>query len=161
MSITVKVVTALIVLTVALTGGAIVKNQVPLGDPPGLIKRLIVYLTRNSARTVSGHVLPELRPRTYPLPPDRTLDLTARAAEAAGWRITGKDAARHELDAVVSTPWLRFKDDVHVSLIEAPDGGTVVEVTSRSRVGRADFGANIAHVMELYDRLDALVRQPR
>ena len=157
MSTAVKIVAALIVLGVALMGGAIVKNKVPLTEPPGLVKRLMIYLTGNSARTRADHELPELRPRTYPLPADRLLGLTAQAAKEAGWRVAGMDAERHELHAIVTTDWLRFKDDVYVALESAPRHGTIVKIVSRSRVGRADFGANIAHIRALHRRLDALV----
>lgn len=153
-----KIIAILIAIAVALTGGVIAANRVPLTDPPGLVKRLVTYLTRNTARTSPDHELPELRTRVYALPPDRAFHLTLRAVESAGWRVVDRDPGADEIHAVVTTPWLRFRDDVNIALTEAPDGGTRVEVESRSRLGRADFGANIAHVMELYGRLDALAR---
>lgn len=145
----------LIALAVVLSGGAIVRNGVPLAEPPGPVKRLVIYLTRNTARTRAGHELPELRSRTYRLPLEQALELAARAAVDAGWDLVEVDAGRNSLHAVVTTPWLRFKDDVHATASEAPGGGTLVEIESRSRVGRADYGANIAHIIELYRRLDA------
>lgn len=156
MSMVLKILCSATVLAAALAVGAVVKNQVPLTDPPGLVKRLTVYLTRNSAHTGPGHPLPELRSRVYALPADRVFELAVQAAEDAGWCIVDRDAAGRGLRAVVSTPWLGFKDDVQVTLGESPERGTGVEVESRSRVGRADFGANIAHIVELYRRLDAL-----
>ena len=159
MSTALKIVAALIVLAVALMGGAIVKNKVPLAEPPGLFKRLKIYLTSNSARTRAGHELPELRSRTYPLPADRLLPLAAQAVEDAGWRIEGKNAGRHRLHAVATTEWLGFKDDLRIALEAAPHGSTLVTIQSRSRIGRADFGANIAHIVALHRRLDALVEE--
>jgi uncharacterized protein (DUF1499 family) len=153
-----KIIAVLIAFAVALTGGAIAANRVPLTDPPGLVQRLVTYLTRNTARTSPDHELPELRTRVYALPPDRALDLTLRAVENAGWRVVDAKPGSNEIHAVVATPWLRFRDDVNITLTEAPGGGTRVQVESQSRVGRADFGANIAHVMELYRRVDAIVR---
>lgn len=153
---TAKIVALVIALVVVLMGGAIIKNKVPLTERPGLVKRLTIYLTRNTARTRTDHELPELRSRVYSAPPVRVLELAARAAETAGWTPLEVDAARYALHAVVATPWLRFKDDVHVILKEVQDDRTLVEIESRSRIGRADYGANIAHVMELHRRLDAL-----
>lgn len=153
-----KIIAILMAIVVALTGGAIAGNRVPLTDPPGLVKRLVIYLTRNTARTSPDHELPELRTRVYALPPDRTFDLALRAVNDAGWRVVDAIPDRNEIQAVVATPWLRFRDDVEVALTAAPGGGTRVQVASRSRNGRADFGANIAHVMALYGRLDAMTR---
>lgn len=147
-----------IALGALLMGGAIVKNRVPLTEPPGLVKRLTSYLTRNAARTRAGHEFPELRSRSYDLPAHRVLALTVRAARRAGWTVAGVDADRRGMDAVVVTRWLRFRDDVRVTLRETGGGGTLVEVESRSRLGRADYGANIAHIIELHRRLDELVK---
>lgn len=156
MSMLLKIVSLTIVFAAVLAGGAVVKNQVPLTDPPGLVKRLAIYLTRNSARTRADHELPELRSRAYALPPQRVFELAVQAAQDAGWRIVDRDAGGRNLRVVASTPWLRFKDDIHIALGEAPEGGTATAIESRSRVGRADFGANIAHIIELHRRLDAL-----
>lgn len=143
-------------LAVVLSVGAIIRNGVPLAEPPGPAKRLIIYLTRNTASTRDGHELPELRPRTYGLPPERTLELAKKAAAEAGWDPVDVDTGRHTLHAVVTTPWLRFKDDVRATARAAPGGGTLLKIDSRSRLGRADYGANIAHIIELHRRLDAL-----
>lgn len=156
MSITLKIVAAGAFLVLALAGGAIVKNRVPLTEPPGLVHRLLLYLSANSARTRIDHELAELRTRVAPHPPARTLELVARAAESAGWQVTTVDSGRHELHAVVSTPLLGFRDDVRVSLSATGTDASLVQVESQSRVGRADFGANLAHIMELYRRLEAL-----
>lgn len=153
-----KIIAVLMAFAVALTGGAIAGNRVPLTEPPGLVKRLVTYLTRNTARTSRDHELPELRTRVYDLPTDRAFDLTLRAVENAGWRVVDGNPDRNEINAVVATPLLRFKDDINIGLTEGPRGSTWVQVESRSRVGRADFGANIAHIMELYGRLDSLAR---
>jgi len=156
MSMTIKILTALSALLAALAGGAIINNGVPLIEPPGLARRLAIYLTSNSARTHADHELPELRTRVYPLPPERALELVTRAANGAGWRIADLDDDRNRLHAVVITPWFRFQDDVRITLEKAGNNATAVQVTSQSRIGRADFGANIAHVMELHRGLDAL-----
>jgi len=151
-----KILFVLAIAVVALAGGAILKNGVPLTEPPGLAKRLATYLSRNTARTRLDHEFPELRSPRYALPRHRVHDLVIRAARDAGWRIIDTVPERGSIHAVVATPWLRFRDDVRISLEEGPDGSTLVQVESRSRLGRADFGANIAHVKTLHRRLDAL-----
>lgn len=156
MSLTIKILAALFAFVTALAGGAIIANGVPLTEPPGPARRLAIYLTSNSARTHADHELPELRTRVYPLPPERALELVTRAANGAGWRIADLDDERNRLHAVVTTPWFRFQDDVRITLQKAGNNATAVQVTSQSRIGRADFGANIAHIMTLHRRLDAL-----
>lgn len=158
MMVLVKALLAALILVVVLGAGAIIKNGVPLTEPPGLVHRLIVYLSRNSARTTPDHELPELRTRSYPMAVDRVLPAAEGAVEELGWRLENIDRDAARLDAVVTTPWLRFKDDVRIRLERAPAGGTRVQVASRSRVGRADFGANISHIIGYYEALGARLR---
>lgn len=151
----IKTLLALLLLVVILAGGAIAGNKVPLWRPPGPLARLVVYLSRNSAETRPDHDFPELRTRSYHTPRKQMLARIKAAIGGLGWRIQADESDPYSVHAVVSTPLLRFKDDVYVTLREAAGGGTAVHIASRSRVGRADFGANIGHIMALDKALGA------
>ena len=155
MTLLLKTVAVLVALAVVLACGAIVGNHVPILAPPGPVERAVVYLTMNSARTRPGHDFPELRTRSYKPSRDEMFDRIERVMTAMGWKLQRADRSEYAIDAVVSTPLLGFKDDVHVTLEPGADKGTLVDVSSHSRVGRGDFGANIAHIMALYDALGA------
>jgi uncharacterized protein (DUF1499 family) len=143
------------VAAVVLACGAIIGNRVPVLAPPGPVERLRVYLSTNSARTRPRHEFPELRTRGYKLSRDETFDRIERVITEMGWKLQRTDRSDYTIDAVVSTPLLGFKDDVHVMLKSTADKGTLVDVASHSRVGRGDFGANIAHIVALYNALEA------
>jgi uncharacterized protein (DUF1499 family) len=64
----------------------------------------------------------------------------------AGWRVVGDDVAAGRLEAIATTRWLRFKDDVVVRLRDRPEGGTRVDVRSKSRIGRSDLGTNARRI---------------
>ena len=49
------------------------------------------------------------------------------------------------IEAVATTRWFGFKDDVVVRLTPAA-GGARVDVRSKSRVGRSDVGANAKRI---------------
>lgn len=68
---------------------------------------------------------------------------------ARGWRLAGDDEQAGRLEAVATTPVLRFKDDVVVRVTREPDGRTRVDVRSKSRFGRSDFGTNARRVRAL------------
>lgn len=159
MTLLLKKVAALVVLAavlvVILACGAIIGNRVPILAPPGPIERLRVYLSTNSARTRPRHEFPELRTRSYQRSRDETFDRIERAITEMGWKLRRSDRSDYTIDAVVSTPLLGFKDDVHVVLRSSADKSTLVDVASHSRVGRGDFGANIAHIVALYKALEA------
>ena len=59
------------------------------------------------------------------------------------------------LYAQCRTRWLKFTDDVELSLDEA---GGVIQVRSASRLGRKDFGVNRARVEALRARFDQAPR---
>jgi hypothetical protein len=148
-----KTVLALLLLIVAVSSIAIIKNGVPIIAPPGPVERLLTYLSKNTAATRADHGWPELRTRAYRLPADELLGRVASAAGDLGWKIEKRDTATGELHAVVSTPWLGFKDDVR-AVVEPSDNLTRLQVTSRSRIGRADYGANAGHIIALYEALE-------
>jgi len=150
----------LIVLPVlAAAGVAIVRDSVSLVDPPGPIKRLLTYLGTNSARTRPNHPFPELRTRVYPLAAEPLAESARQATADLGWRAE-QTGDPHKLHAVAVSPWLRFRDDISIELQAAGQARTRVHIASRSRLGRADFGANIRHIADYYDALTARAGRP-
>ncbi|NWG71832.1 MAG: DUF1499 domain-containing protein [Parvularculaceae bacterium] len=58
------------------------------------------------------------------------------------------------IEAVLTTLWFGFKDDFIVRLAPA-EGGTRIDVRSKSRVGGSDLGANAARVRKFLAAMDA------
>lgn len=132
--------------------GGIVLNNPPIQTPPGFGKRLLTYLTMNTAETRHNHRFPELEIRCYPLPPTGLFTRVEHALAMLGWNIVTADQQQLSLHAVVETALLKFKDDIKIQLVNAPCG-TELHIHSSSRVGRGDLGANTRHVMDLYTAL--------
>lgn len=132
--------------------GALILNNVPLGTPPGLVRRLRTYLTRNVAETRANHPFPELELPYVPIAPGPLFTRLELTVELLGWELTETDARHHRLHAVVETPLLKFKDDVTVQL-EATNRGTAIHIKSSSRVGKGDLGANTRHILDLLNML--------
>lgn len=137
---------------------ALVSNGAKLFAPPGWSTRLATYLTRNAVDTRADHPFPELRTMSFEHPPSRVSGALAQALEELGWRVTRADPDAGRWQAVVRTPLLGFRDDVTIVLDRGGDGGTTLDVHSRSRVGRADLGANRAHVLALEEAVHGTLR---
>ncbi|MDD3448060.1 MAG: DUF1499 domain-containing protein [Gammaproteobacteria bacterium] len=148
---------ALLLGGLLLAAGALLLNRLPWDQPPGTAARLAAYLGGNSAATDPASDFPELRPPRYDIPPEALHAAVVRAVERLGWETSGRDDGKLLLAAVVITPLLRFRDDVVIRAERAPGGGSLLTARSASRVGRADFGANTRHLLDLFAAVDGIV----
>ena len=78
---------------------------------------------------------------------------TLAVARELGWEIIAADPAGGRFDAVDTTLWFGFKDDVTVRVAAAPGGGSRVDVRSKSRVGVSDVGANAKRIRSFRAKL--------
>jgi uncharacterized protein (DUF1499 family) len=95
---------------------------------------------------------PELRPVELSLPPRAAFERSLTAAEALGWEVTWSDPEAGAFEAREVSPIFRFVDDVRVR-VRASGTGSVVDLRSKSRVGRGDLGANAARIRAFAERL--------
>lgn len=73
-----------------------------------------------------------------------------------GWDIAAVVPEEGRIEATAMTPWFAFKDDVVIRVrSDGPD--TIVDVRSKSRVGRGDAGVNAARIRAFRDALQAKV----
>jgi uncharacterized protein (DUF1499 family) len=97
---------------------------------------------------------PDLAPIAVALPPSEVLARVGRIFEDSGWRVTRTDPASGSVEGTDTSKIFLFVDDIVVRVRPA-DGGSVVDVRSKSRVGRGDLGANAARIRKLRDCLTA------
>jgi hypothetical protein len=112
-------------------------------------------------RTAQRGAYAGLTPIVTDLPPLEAFDLAAKAAAARGWRIVealppGGRAGVGRIEAVATTPILRFQDDVTIRVRARVDGARI-DVRSASRVGRHDLGANAARITAFLAEMDTLL----
>jgi uncharacterized protein (DUF1499 family) len=97
---------------------------------------------------------PELHPLDLALPPRQAFARAAEAARSFGWEFTALDESAGTIDAVATTRWFGFKDDVEVRISTAGSGSRV-DMRSKSRVGRSDAGANAARIRDFFQALQS------
>ena len=146
----------LLVVSVGVFGLAFWKNGLPWNLPPGRMVRLVNYVTTHVADTSEESMFPELRPRRYAgVSADALYGAVDRAVGKLGWAVIQRDKGGRILRAVITTPLLKFEDDIEIAITEAGGGGPQLRARSVSRVGQGDLGANTAHILALYRTLDA------
>ena len=124
------------VATLALRAGAV--------NPPSYDGKEVAELQRKA--------YPDIRPLDLPVPPQQAFSKALAAAEAMGWEIVAKDLAAGRIEAVATTPWFGFKDDVVVR-VTAASRGSRIDVRSKSRLGRSDIGTNARRIRAYLERL--------
>lgn len=97
---------------------------------------------------------PDLQTLTFSASPGSVFEESLAAAEELGWGIVEADTESGRIEAVATTTWFGFKDDV-VIRVRGRDGSTRVDVRSVSRVGRSDVGANAERIRAFRERLEA------
>ena len=95
---------------------------------------------------------PDLRPLALAEPRDQAFAKALATGQAMGWEIAKADAAAGRFNAVATTTWFGFKDDIEVR-VSAAGQGSQVDMRSKSRVGRSDIGANAKRIRTYFERL--------
>ena len=132
-----------------------------VGDPPAFDKAIALRgadanpldydLAANAAKQQSAY------PRVKPIRTDRSVDSSFdRALDVLGSMrldIVNTDRDDGVIEAVATSFWFGFKDDVVVR-VRARGNGATVDVRSVSRVGIGDIGVNAKRIEEFIDRFN-------
>lgn len=127
-------------------------------DPPAFVD--IAPLRADAPNPVSyeGEEIASQQREAYPdlqtielsIPADEAFARAAAAARAQGWEMVAEAPADGRIEASDTTFWFGFIDDV-VIRIEPRQGGSVLDIRSKSRVGRSDVGANAARIRQFLE----------
>ena len=137
--------TAMLLIALMLAVGAV---AVPLD----LQRRARAAPPINDVSTAGEHA--DLQPLVLRASAEEAFARARAVAQDMGWEIVSADPASGRIEAVATTFWFGFKDDVTVRV--TPQGETSrIDVRSRSRVGRGDAGANASRIRRYLAKLQA------
>ncbi len=124
-------------------------------NPPRYMTTTRAYPGADFARQQRA-AYPDIVPQQMPMLPRDAFARALAAAEAMGWEVVGRDAAAGTIEAVDTTKWFGFKDDIAIR-VRAADAGSPnlsqVDVRSKSRVGRSDLGTNAQRIRAYLQQL--------
>ncbi len=89
---------------------------------------------------------PELQTLTTELSAAEAFQLALATAKRQGWEVYLKDEQNYQIEAVATTRWFGFKDDVVIRVTNS-GSGSEVDLSSVSRVGKGDLGANARRIL--------------
>ncbi len=130
-------------------------------DPPPLV---VTLQMRREAVTPSTYAkdfaalqrsaYPDVQPIVLNLSPAEAFKQVDRVAVALGWDVVARAPADGRLEAIDTSLWFGFRDDIVVR-IRAEGSGSRIDIRSKSRVGQSDLGANAHRIREFTARLKA------
>jgi uncharacterized protein (DUF1499 family) len=124
-----------------------------LDDPPAFVAASQLSANRGRDMRHPGAAFARQQRASYPdlvtielaLAPDVAFERAEAAGRALGWQILRRDPRAGVIEASETSRVFRFVDDVALRVRPAA-GGAIVDVRSKSRVGRGDLGANAARI---------------
>jgi uncharacterized protein (DUF1499 family) len=107
-----------------------------------------------NAAVLQRATYPDIAPVVLAEPPAEAFRKVDGVAMAMGWDIVARAPADGRIEAIATSDWFGFRDDIVVRI--RPDGaGSKVDIRSKSRDGESDLGVNARRIREFMARLRA------
>ena len=133
-------------------------------DPPPFVAALPLRVAANAANppeyagasvaAQQHRAFPDVQPLVMTVPPHLAFDRVLAEVREVGWSVSAAEPAEGRIEAVDTTLFFGFKDDVVIRL-RPVEGGTRVDVRSKSRIGVGDAGTNALRIRRFLAALRA------
>lgn len=98
---------------------------------------------------------PDILPIVYIQSREEVFSAVTSVITDLGWEVVDANLADGRVEATDTTQWFGFKDDVVIRLNEGSTNSTIMDVRSKSRVGRSDIGVNAKRIRSFTALLNA------
>lgn len=131
-------------------------------NPPPLVVTLQFRQDASNPPAYGGESVASLQKASYPdiqpivlkVAPAEAFKKVDQVAMSLGWDVVGRAPAEGRLEAIDTSTWFGFHDDIVVR-IKADGAGSRIDIRSKSRVGRTDLGVNAQRIREFAQKLKA------
>ncbi|NOT59982.1 MAG: DUF1499 domain-containing protein [Acidobacteria bacterium] len=120
--------------------------------PALLFGSRMIWPTINDVRTGQTKEYPDIQPQRFAQARENVFAAALAVAQSFNWEIRLSAPEEGLIEAVDTTPLMKFKDDVTIT-IGTQGTETVVNVRSKSRVGKGDLGANAKRIRKFQAEL--------
>lgn len=126
------------------------REQVPGGNPSEYVPQIQGRSGPIDVPALQRKNYPDIQPLRLDVTPDEAYARARRSVGQLGWEIGAQSPEEGRIEATETSPFFGFKDDIVVRIREV-NGGSRVDVRSKSRVGLSDLGMNAARVREFLE----------
>jgi uncharacterized protein (DUF1499 family) len=133
-----------------------------IADPPAMVA--LLQLRRGAPNppaypgaataVLQRDAYPDIVPIVLPVAPAEAFKRVDQAAMALGWDVVARAPAEGRLEAIDTSQWFGFRDDIVVR-IRAEGTGSRIDIRSKSRAGESDLGVNARRIRDFIARLKA------
>ncbi|HEY6011887.1 MAG TPA: DUF1499 domain-containing protein [Nitrospirota bacterium] len=95
---------------------------------------------------------PDIQTLQSDLSPAAAFDKALKAARDMGWTIVDSNPSEGRIEAMDTTFWFGFKDDIVVRIAQDASGSRI-DIRSVSRVGKSDVGTNAERIRSFLKRM--------
>ncbi len=114
-----------------------------LASSPFILR--LIWPLINDIKTGATPEYPDIQPQRFNQPFDKVFEAATNASRAMGWEMRETNREQGIIEAIATVPLFKFKDDVTVTVTREGDA-TIVNVRSKSRVGKGDLGVNARRI---------------
>lgn len=122
---------------------AIIVGIILLASSPFLLG--LIWPRINDVKTGATPEYADLQPQRFNQPVEQVFAAALEVSGAQGWEIRESKPEQGIIEAIATTRLFKFKDDVTIT-ITREGSATVVNVRSKSRVGKGDLGTNARRI---------------
>jgi uncharacterized protein (DUF1499 family) len=105
----------------------------------------LIWPRINDVKTGATPEYPDIQPQRFNQPFEKVFDAALGAAQAMEWDMRETNRDQGIIEAVATTRLFKFKDDVTITVTREGDA-SIVNVRSKSRVGKSDLGTNARRI---------------
>lgn len=105
----------------------------------------LIWPRINDVKTGETPQYADVQPQRFNQPAENVFGAALAASQAMGWEIRENKPEQGIIEAVATTRLFKFKDDVTITFT-GEGAATVVNVRSKSRIGKNDLGANARRI---------------
>jgi len=124
---------------------AIIVGIILLASSPFILG--LIWPRINDVKTGQTPEYADIQPQRFSQPVEKVCDEALAVSQTMGWELreSKRDSSGCVIEAVATTRLFKFKDDVTIA-ITGEGSASVVNVRSKSRIGKGDLGTNARRI---------------
>ena len=120
--------------------------------PALLFGSRMIWPTINDVSTGQTKEYPDVQPQRFAQSRENVFAAALSVTQSLNWEIRLNAPEEGLIEAVDTTPLMKFKDDVTIT-VGTEGAVSVVNVRSKSRIGKGDFGTNAKRIRKFQAEL--------